>query len=435
MTVSTVPGIAVPEISTDAVVALGGATSPVRDAADPAGALAAFPLLLQLLRQSADAAPSPAEPMSPGPWDMGLIRGLLPVAHGAALPEADGSGRAESGEDAETARPESPLVAGLPMPQAVVIAPPVLAALLAPTLGERAMPSPAAPRLAEPLGAAPPSSSPSAPSPGAAEGLRPSGVVEIEHARPSGAFALPETTPGDGADVAPGLPEWQGRPQSVSVGSDPASLRVEIRPAGLGPVAASRRDETRSDAGTGEESRDGDPRAPGASARVERGASAVVGLPHRPGGPDEVSEPPARGEPSAPRPLVEQVVTRLTPLRQGHQEVSLRLEPPDLGSVRVEAVLDGQRLTLRITAEQESAKTLLESTLPRLKESLSQQGFVTDQLTVGLDLDASAREFAGRGFARFERPMPTDLPARAAESVSAPARWRASATDGLDLWA
>lgn len=429
MTVSTLPAILVPETSAEAVPALGVAI-PSRDAVDAAGVVAAFPLLLQLLQQNSDPAPPQAEPMSPGSWDMALVRGLLPVAHGAAAAEAESRGASESVDETEADRSE------------MVLAGAVLAAVPAPALAERPAPPATAARLPEPLGSPAAPSGP-VPAPDPTEPLRAGPAVH--DAPPSGLSAQAEetTAPGaasvtlDGIDEATAsLDEWQGRPQSMRAGSDSTPLRAEGRTAGVGPVVASRRDETRSDAGAGggDDSSDRDPRAVEPSARVDRGG-AVAGMEPHLRVAAEVSEPPASSEPLAPRPLVEQVVTRLTPLRQGRQEMSLRLEPPDLGSIRVEAVLDGQRLTLRITAEQESAKSLLEGTLPRLRESLSQQGFVTDQLTVQLGLDASAREFAGRAFPRFERPVPPDLPARAAESASAPSRWRESITDGLDLWA
>lgn len=423
MTVSTLPAIAAPEVSAEAAASPGVAMLLTRDAAAAAGAVAGFPLLLQLLQQTAEQPqPSPEAALAPLAWEAGLVRGLLPAAPGAVLPGPEAGGVPESEDETDADHSEAALIAGLAVP-------PALAALPAPALVER--PAPAAAGLAEAVVAPVVSSEPAAAAL-PAEPLRPSAPAQDTPL--AGLPAQPEETPATADAVTVTLPEGQGRPRAETPGSDSTPLRAEAR-AAVGHVAASRRDESRSDAGGGDASRDDDPRTAEPSARVDRGGPSAAGLDARARGTAETSDPPASAERSAARPLVEQVVTRLTPLRQGRQEVSLRLEPADLGSIRVEAVLDGPRLSLRITAEHESAKSLLEGTLPRLRESLSQQGFVADQLTVQLGLDASARDFTGRAFTRFERPGALDLPTRTPDAVSPTPRWRPASTDGLDLWA
>lgn len=409
MTVSTLPAIAAPEASADAAASPGVAMLLTRDAAAAAGAVAGFPLLLQLLQQTAEPA---------------ALLGLLPAAHGAVLPGPEAGGVPESEDETDADHAETALIAGPAVPALA------LAALPAPAFVERPTRASAAARLSEPVVA------PVAPS----EPLHPS--APAQDAPPAGLSAQPEETTLEAVSATPSatdavsvtLPEGQGRPRAEAAGGDSTPLRAEARTV-AGHVAASRRDESRSDAGGGDASRDDDPRGAEPSARVDRGGPSAAGLDAQVRGTAETTDPPAGAERSAARPLVEQVVTRLTPLRQGRQEVSLRLEPADLGSIRVEAVLDGPRLSLRITAEHESARSLLEGALPRLRESLSQQGFVADQLTVQLGLDASARDFTGRAFTQFERPGALDLPTRTPDAVSPTPRWRQASTDGLDLWA
>jgi hypothetical protein len=138
--------------------------------------------------------------------------------------------------------------------------------------------------------------------------------------------------------------------------------------------------------------------------------------------------------PQAPRPIVEQVVARLSEVRHsGRHEMSLRLDPPDLGGVRIEARLDGTRLQVEIRVDQAPTRELLAEALPRLRESLAQQGFVPDQVSVHLGLEGAGRHPGRDGAPAFTpppsgEPLPPPRPARPA----APRAARAS--DGLDLW-
>jgi flagellar hook-length control protein FliK len=136
---------------------------------------------------------------------------------------------------------------------------------------------------------------------------------------------------------------------------------------------------------------------------------------------------------TTPRTVVEQVAERVVLLRrEGHGEIALRLDPPDLGAVRIEAVMEGGKLRLEIRAEAEPARQALESSLPRLRESLAQQGIVADQVSVHLGLDSAPRDFTGGQSAPTTRPpsSPT-APPRLVAPVAHPATVRA---DGVDVW-
>jgi flagellar hook-length control protein FliK len=132
------------------------------------------------------------------------------------------------------------------------------------------------------------------------------------------------------------------------------------------------------------------------------------------------------------RSVVRQVVTGIGRLRtEGRQEVSLRLDPPELGAVRVEAVLNGPHLTLQIHASMPATRDALEQALPRLRESLAEHGIVPAQVTVNLGLDGSSRRFGGEGSAAPAPPAPAvAAPAR----IAPPARWLEAGADGVDLW-
>jgi hypothetical protein len=161
-------------------------------------------------------------------------------------------------------------------------------------------------------------------------------------------------------------------------------------------------------------------------------------------GPAAAAHPPTAAAPeegappdpaAVPRSVVEQVTERIGLIRrEGRHEVSLRLEPPELGTVHIEAVLEGQHLTLQIRTELEPARAALEQALPQLKESLSQQGIVAGHVTVQLGLDASAREFPGQGFAEFRRPALEEPAPRPSGQTARPARWHEPSPQGFDLW-
>ncbi len=132
---------------------------------------------------------------------------------------------------------------------------------------------------------------------------------------------------------------------------------------------------------------------------------------------------------------IEQVAARLGEIRHGdRREIVLRLDPPDLGVVRIEARLEGTRLHVQIHTEQASTRELLAETLPRLRESLSQQGFEPSSISVHLGLDGSGYQPGHDRTPIIPEPVAggppaRPRPARASDPVAA------VASDGLDLWA
>ena len=135
------------------------------------------------------------------------------------------------------------------------------------------------------------------------------------------------------------------------------------------------------------------------------------------------------------RDAIDQIATRLREVKTpGRHELSVRLDPPDLGTVRIDARLEGATLHVQIRAEHAPTGEMLADAIPRLRESLVQQGFVPADVSVQLGLDNSGRQFTRDG-------TPTFTPPSDGERVPAPPGARAataravSATDGLDVWA
>jgi flagellar hook-length control protein FliK len=164
---------------------------------------------------------------------------------------------------------------------------------------------------------------------------------------------------------------------------------------------------------------------------VAPGAASVASR-ERTGQGHATTEPPAAG--ARPEALVRQLVPELAALgREGRHELVLRLDPPELGAVRIEAWLDGRELTLRIRAEDAGARDLLEQGLPRLREALAQEGLTAQRVSVQLGLAADPRH-AGTG-ARPSRPA-VIAPEPAAPGPSLDHRMRIRAVSGaaIDLW-
>jgi flagellar hook-length control protein FliK len=142
---------------------------------------------------------------------------------------------------------------------------------------------------------------------------------------------------------------------------------------------------------------------------------------------ERIRPEPARG-------VVDQIATPLREIRSpGRHEISVRLDPPELGAVRIDARLDGGRLHVVIRAEHAVTGDLLADRLPQLREALAQQGFTPGDLSVGLGFDASGRQFARDGAPTFT-PSFDGIPPQPARAVPPPVR-AAVVADGLDVWA
>lgn len=151
--------------------------------------------------------------------------------------------------------------------------------------------------------------------------------------------------------------------------------------------------------------------ATGAAVPPERPAAPVVGHASR-----------AEDARTTPLPVVDQIASRVVTMRRdGQQSLSLRLDPPSLGTVHIDAVLDGKHLNVHIRADHAPTRELLDAALPRLRDSLDRQGFHASEVTVHLGLDGSPRQFTPERFAEPERVLPAPVAPRAAPSVAAPA--------------
>jgi len=99
----------------------------------------------------------------------------------------------------------------------------------------------------------------------------------------------------------------------------------------------------------------------------------------------------------APRALISQVAARIRRLhRSGRQEMRIRLNPPELGAmrIRIRVMNNGVKATLMV--EQPQAHALLEESMPALLRALHEQGLKVDSLSVEVSHGADEFELSSQ---------------------------------------
>ena len=91
------------------------------------------------------------------------------------------------------------------------------------------------------------------------------------------------------------------------------------------------------------------------------------------------------------RSIVSQMVQKFT-ISSGdnNSEIKMRLEPPSLGTVRMNVTTHGDTVKTTIVAENQAVKQIIENNLAQLKESFSGQGLKVEsfQVMVGANQDS-----------------------------------------------
>lgn len=150
--------------------------------------------------------------------------------------------------------------------------------------------------------------------------------------------------------------------------------------------------------------------------------------------PTDVSASPAP-QPAVELPrLVDQLASSVrVNWESGRSEARLSLVPPDLGTVRVQMVMEHSSLSLTFTAGSEHARGMIQSSLSELRENLTGQGIDVGQMSVLVDLAGRNSE---RSFSAFDLNdgRPEALP-RAPVVQPVLAERLAPALSGLDLFA
>jgi flagellar hook-length control protein FliK len=127
-------------------------------------------------------------------------------------------------------------------------------------------------------------------------------------------------------------------------------------------------------------------------------------------GPAEVSLLPGRevgsGGPSSPAEQVAHAIREHAgpAAREGRTEVSLRLDPPELGAIRIHLSATEHTLSARLVVEQEATRQLLENQVQALRDRLAEAG-----VTLG-SFDISRHQTGAHSQGRQPHPEPKYVP-------------------------
>ncbi len=96
------------------------------------------------------------------------------------------------------------------------------------------------------------------------------------------------------------------------------------------------------------------------------------------------------GRASMEKPITAQIIEKFTMRSFGNQrEIHIKLDPPSLGTVRMNVSTSGEMVRATIIAENNLVKSVIESNLSQLKDSLAQQGVKVDSFNVWVGGNAS----------------------------------------------
>jgi hypothetical protein len=104
--------------------------------------------------------------------------------------------------------------------------------------------------------------------------------------------------------------------------------------------------------------------------------------------------------PGAPwSPVLHQVAHEIaSSVRIGKQEAIIQLDPPELGKIKINLRVDGDRIEARIITEENSAKVLIEKHLPELRQALEAGRVDLADVRVDQQSGASANSQGNQGF-------------------------------------
>ena len=144
--------------------------------------------------------------------------------------------------------------------------------------------------------------------------------------------------------------------------------------------------------------------APDGAANTAVGVSPSAGS-NRPGSPvaqtmpTSTATPAPTGEGEGPERTVSGVGRGLeTLVRQRGGNLTMRLDPPSLGQLKVEMRMEGGRVAVLLTAASDSARSLLGDNLGSLRQALEDRGLAVDRLVV----ETSTRTSEGSQGSRSE---------------------------------
>ncbi|WJG10612.1 flagellar hook-length control protein FliK [Aliiglaciecola sp. LCG003] len=93
---------------------------------------------------------------------------------------------------------------------------------------------------------------------------------------------------------------------------------------------------------------------------------------------------------------------------QNNLQADIRLDPPDLGSMKVRVSMSGDTATVNIVVQSQQARDVLDQAAPRLREMLEQQGIELGQSSVQQEQNETAEQQGDSQFAQSSQ-SPEDM--------------------------
>ncbi len=107
----------------------------------------------------------------------------------------------------------------------------------------------------------------------------------------------------------------------------------------------------------------------------------------------KIQESPEAGRSSLRSSAMEQIVKKAVFfLKNGQTEAKIDLKPEYLGHIRMQVITEQQQVTIRIHAQLQFVKEMIENNLHQLKVDLQQQGLNADRLEVSVSNDSRGQE-------------------------------------------
>jgi flagellar hook-length control protein FliK len=95
--------------------------------------------------------------------------------------------------------------------------------------------------------------------------------------------------------------------------------------------------------------------------------------------------------------IFDQVVTQISGSVNGESgRMVLRLQPAELGSLKLELKIEGDRVQAHLHAQTHQVQDVLERNLPQLRSALAEQGLKIDQFLVNVDQRQAEGQFEGQ---------------------------------------
>ncbi len=100
------------------------------------------------------------------------------------------------------------------------------------------------------------------------------------------------------------------------------------------------------------------------------------------------------GQQMAESQIFDQVVTQVSGSANGESgRMVLRLQPAELGSLKLEIMIEGDRVRANFQAQSQQVQEVLERNLPQLRSALAEQGLKIDQFQVNIDQRQQGGQF------------------------------------------